>query len=271
MDLLRVSELNIYPIKSCAQVSLKNSIIDRFGLKGDRRWMIVDQKNGAITQRSHPLMAKITATAEHKEDGDILTLGLDGKSFQISCDQFTKHTDSNQVTLWDDVCDSLVAPQEINHQLSQFLNTSCSLVFMADDCQRLVDPDFAGNAETVSFADGFPILLTTEASLHQFNQWLGETIGMNRFRPNLVLTGSLPFAEDEWKTIRIGEIEFDVAKPCARCVVPSIDPQTLEHNPKVLKTLAKYRQRGKGVLFGQNLIPKSFGKIDVGAVVEILN
>jgi len=142
---------------------------------------------------------------------------------------------------------------------------------MAENFKRFVDRDFAKQGETVSFADGYPLLLTTDASLQQFNHWLGEPIGMNRFRPNLVLSGSLPFAEDEWKTIRIGNIEFDVAKPCARCMVPSIDPETLEQNPQVLKTLAKYRKQGNGVNFGQNLIPRSFGKIEVGEAVKILD
>ena len=271
MNNLRVSELNIYPIKSCAQVSLKFSHIDRFGLKDDRRWMIVDQKNGALTQRNQPLMAKIKATVEREKSSDALSLQIDGKSFNIPIAQFTGNPRIKQVTLWNDICDGLVAPDEINKQLSQYLGTKCSLVFMADDFQRFVEKDFAQAGETVSFADGYPILLTTEASLQQFCQWLGEPIAMSRFRPNLVLSGALPFAEDQWKTIRVGGVEFDVVKPCSRCMVPSIDPETLEQNPLVLKTLAKHRTQGKGVNFGQNLIPKSFGEIEVGADVEVLD
>ncbi len=234
---LKISELNIYPIKSSAQVSLDFSLIDRFGLQDDRRWMIVDQENRALTQRNQPLMAKIKATVSRHESSTSLTLQLDDKTHNIPISEFTKNPHLKKVSVWSDTCDGLMAPEEISHHLSKFLDTNCTLVYMPDDYQRFVDKKYASAGETVSFADGFPLLLTTEESLQQFNEWLGETITMTRFRPNIVLSGAAPFAEDQWKRIRVGEIEFEVAKPCSRCMVPSLDPETLEKNPRVLEIL----------------------------------
>ncbi len=271
MKALRVSVLNIYPIKSCAQVSLEVSPLDRFGLKYDRRWMIVDEQNVALTQRNIPLMATIKATVASMENGFNLTLLFGDQAHHIGLRDFSHHSLVERVSVWNDTCDGLPAPQKINHQLSEFLGTHCKLVYMPEDSQRFVNKKYATAGETVSYADGYPLLLTTEESLNQFNQWLGESITMNRFRPNLVISGSPPFAEDKWKSIRVGEIEIAVAKPCARCMIPSLDPESLEENPKVLTTLAIHRKQGKGVNFGLNIIPQSQGVIKVGDVVEILS
>jgi hypothetical protein len=141
---------------------------------------------------------------------------------------------------------------------------------MPEDSVRPVDPDYARSGDQVGFADGFPLLLITEASLQAFNTELGMAIGSGRFRPNIVVAGNAPYAEDEWRHLRIGSIEFDVVKPCSRCVIPSLDPLTAQRQPIVSKTLARTRRRGDAVYFGQNLIHRGLGSIAVGDSVTVL-
>ena len=147
---------------------------------------------------------------------------------------------------------------------------------MPEDCQRLVDGAYAKSAETVSFADGFPLLLLSQASLDLLNSKLGSPVPINRFRPNLVVDGCKAHAEDDWRQIRIGGMEFDVAKACARCVVPSIDQASGEKDSEILRALAAYRRfedPGDGarqVYFGQNLLYRGAGELAVGDEVTIL-
>ena len=134
----------------------------------------------------------------------------------------------------------------------------------------LVDENYAKRPQTVSFADGFPLLLTTQASLADFNSHLTGSIEMVRFRPNLVVEGSLPWEEDGWRRIRVGETEFDVVKPCSRCAIPTINPITAQKEPEVFAMLKAYRTKGSEVYFGQNLLPQNMGIIKIGDQVEVL-
>ena len=144
------------------------------------------------------------------------------------------------------------------------------MYFLPEDSVRPVDPAYAQAGDRVGFADGFPLLLTTQASLDAFNRELPSAIGMERFRPNIVVAGSEPYAEDGWRRLRIGEIEFDVVKPCSRCVIPSIDPQTAQKQAVVVQTLSRLRRRGDAVYFGQNLIQRGTGDIKRGDSVAVL-
>jgi uncharacterized protein YcbX len=151
------------------------------------------------------------------------------------------------------------------------------MYYLPDDEVRAVDPVYARSGDQVGFADGFPLLLISEASLAAFNAQLSiasagapTAIGSERFRPNIVVAGNAPYAEDEWRKLRIGAIEFDVVKPCSRCVIPSIDPLSAERQPIISKTLARTRRRGDAVYFGQNLIHRGIGTIKVGDEVVVL-
>jgi uncharacterized protein YcbX len=143
---------------------------------------------------------------------------------------------------------------------------------MPDECERQVDETYARPGDITSFSDGFPLLLISEASLQDLNSRLELPVPMRRFRPNLVISGCTPYAEDEWQRIRIGEIEFEVAKPCSRCIIPTIDTETAQRNPdrEPLRTLATYRRRDNKVYFGQNLIHRGTGLLKVGDPLEII-
>ena len=154
--------------------------------------------------------------------------------------------------------------------LSDRLGSACRLFYMPEDSVRLVDGLYAHNGETVSFADGFPILLISRASLDDLNGRLPSPVPMNRFRPNLVISGCAPFAEDDWKRIRIGDMVFDVAKPCSRCAIPSIVQETGERDPHINRALASYRRFDGKIYFGQNLLYQQPGRLQSGDQVEVL-
>jgi len=155
--------------------------------------------------------------------------------------------------------------------LSAQLGQPCRLVYMPDTCRRLVDGLYAREGETVSFADGFPLLLISQASLDDLNSRLDNPVPMNRFRPNLVVSGCDSFAEDGWRRIRIGDVEFDVAKPCSRCLIPSIDQATAHRDGQINRMLASYRRVNGQVMFGQNLLYQRAGTLSLGDSVEVLD
>jgi len=265
-----VSELNRYPVKSMGRESLGRATVDRFGIEMDRRWMLIDDKHKFITQRTVAKMAQFSVThCQRSEGGWSVTIESNNQQlFVNSAQHFTNGSISARV--WGDLCEGLVADGEINQWLSQALGVSCQLVFMDDGYQRKVDSEYADNNETVSFADGFPLLLTTGPSLAAFNQYLKKPINMVRFRPNIVVDGNDAFAEDSWKRIRVGNLDFKVAKPCARCAIPTINPNTLKKEREVFNALTQYCSRDGEVYFGQNLIALGEGEVAVGDIVEIL-
>jgi len=178
------------------------------------------------------------------------------------------------VKIWSSSVKGSFYPKEVDEWFSDAIGSRCRLVLMPETTKRIVSPDYAIRKfeDTVSFADGYPFLLIGEASLADLNSRLEEPVPMNRFRPNFVVTGSEAFEEDNWKRIRIGSTEFHVVKPCARCVMTTVDQAAGQKNGKEpLKTLAAYRTRSGNVLFGQNLIAETAGgTIRVGDAVEII-
>jgi uncharacterized protein YcbX len=161
---------------------------------------------------------------------------------------------------------------------SNYLGFGVRLVHMDDPAtRRPVDPDCALPGETVAFADGYPLLLTSEASLDALNSLIAQgdhaaegPLPMNRFRPNVVVAGTAAWAEDDWSEVAIGEVAFRVAKKCGRCVVTTTDQSTAERGKEPLRTLARHRRIGGRLVFGQNLVPRSTGTIRVGDPVRIL-
>jgi uncharacterized protein YcbX len=155
--------------------------------------------------------------------------------------------------------------------LSTFLEYPCRLVRLPEDVVRPVDPEFATRADDqVGLADGFPVLLISEESLADLNRRLAAPLPMNRFRPNVVVSGAgVPFAEDTWREIQIGEVRFSLVKACARCITTTTDQRTAERGVEPLATLASYRRVPRGVLFGQNLVHAGPGRIAVGDPLEV--
>ena len=175
------------------------------------------------------------------------------------------------VEIWGERCEALLADKQSESWISEFLGEKCNFVFMPDHPNRKVDQKYAIGINQVAFSDGFPLLLISEYSLKDLNSRIPEEISMKRFRPNLVVKNTLPYQEDNWRVIRIGECELQIAKPCSRCVLITVDPETGKFSGREpLRTLAKYRKFNGEVVFGQNLIPRSSGKIEVGMKIEIL-
>jgi uncharacterized protein YcbX len=266
---MQVTELNIYPVKSTRRIALSESEVLPRGLPWDRRWMLVDASGKFITGRQHPGLATVQT-----EIGDnVLHIHADGRD-SLSLPLMPRERRVVEVTVWKDSVAALLAGSEADAWFSDFLGLGCRLVQMTDDIFRGVNQDYGRAGDPVSFADGFPLLLICEASLADLNSRLDQPVEMRRFRPNLVIDGDLPYAEDGWRRIRVGAVEFEGVKNCSRCVFTTIDPDTGVKSPDMepLRTLSSYRRRPEGgVYFGQNLIPRSAGVIRVGDPVTVLD
>lgn len=270
---MEISEINIYPIKSLGGISLSESIVEEKGLQYDRRWMLVDENGDFFTQREFSKMATMKVSLEK----DNLRVTSDNQSIEIP---FEPNTDERiSVTVWGSRCEAVSYDNSINSYFADILQTNCKLVIMPEDSRRLVSQDYAIRKleDVVSFADGYPVLLIGENSLNDLNNRLFDPVPMNRFRPNLVVKDSEAFAEDTWKKIKIGDCVFHLVKPCARCVMTTIDQQTgISDGKEPLKTLSTYRlvksKDGESKInFGQNLIAENFGvSVKIGDKVEIL-
>lgn len=259
-----VSEINIYPVKSFAGLSLESVNLDRFGPANDRRWMLVDEQGLAITQRDQPLLACVQVRLYC--EGLVLTFGDE----QIEVITPDVSAQKSRVKVWGDEVAALDCGNEVALWLSSQLALKTRLVYMPDDTIRPVDGAYAQSGETVGFADGFPLLLISQASLDDLNNRLENPVPMNRFRPNLVVSGCEAFAEDTWKRIRVGSMEFDVAKPCERCVMPSIDQATGEKDRAINRVLASFRRRDGKIYFGQNLLYREMGILHLSSPVEVI-
>lgn len=264
MTVLTLGALYRYPVKSLRGEAFDALEVGRTGLCGDRQWMLVDREGRFVTQRQQPRMALVTTRLAG--DGT-LHLAAPGMPDLTVVDSGAART---QVLLWNDRLEAVLAGAEAHAWLSEFLALDCRLVRFAEDVSRAVDPAYAGAGDQVGFADGFPFLLISQASLDDLNARLEQPVPMLRFRPNLVVDGCAPYAEDGWRRIRIGDVSLRVAKPCSRCIIPTIDPATGERGQEPLRTLRGYRRRDNKVYFGQNLVHDGTGRLAVGMPVEIL-
>ena len=266
-----VEDIRIYPVKALRGYSLPASDVAIWGLDHDRRWMVVKPDGKFITQRELPAMARIDAQATAEGltlSTDADATANDGLRLQVPASE----AERRQVRVWSSEVPALDAGPEVAAWLSERLGLACGLVYLADPYARPVDPDYARPDDRVLFSDGFPVLLANTASLAALNAALPNPIDMTRFRPNIVMSGVPAWAEDRWRRIRIGEVVFRVAKPCARCAVTTVDQITGERPDKSepLRTLGRIRRTSDGVMFGQNLIPDGPGRVAVGDAIEIL-
>lgn len=268
---MQISEINIYPIKSLKGISLRESIIERKGLQFDRRWLLVNDKNEFLTQREFPKMAALAVEVGKKE----LRVSDGANALEIPLEPDAANKAS--VKIWSSRVRAVIYENDVNDWFRDALQTDCKLALMPEESQRKVNYFYAVHKDdAVSFADAYPFLLIGENSLADLNSRLDEKIPMNRFRPNFVVSGGEPFAEDDWKKIRIGDAVFHVVKPCGRCVITTIDQEKGSFTGKEpLKTLATYRIPKRSVkrkiMFGQNLIAETLGvRVKVGDEVEVL-
>lgn len=258
-----VSELVIYPIKSCRGTFVSSAQVESRGLMGDRLLMLVNWQGEFLTQREYPRLALVHPQLH----GSQITLHAPGMTSMT----FEPHTDGNSmdVSIWSDSCTGVDQGRPLADWFSEYLTLPCRLVRISETQRRLVDPNYAVDvADHVAFSDGFPILVISNESLQDLNRRLMEPLPMNRFRPNIVVTGCTPYAEDRWGRIQIGSLMYRVVKPCARCTITTIDQLTGISSKEPLATLATYRRVPDfGVIFGQNVIPESAGAISVGDAV----
>lgn len=258
-----LSALYRYPVKSMRGENLAESRVTPQGLPFDRCWMVADPTGRFVTGRSHPDMVRVSA----RPSADGVTLSAPGRD-----DLFVPNaafTTSFETTVWRDTFPAWRGAPEADAWVSAFLGDRLHFVWTGAQTARRVRVD---PAVPLSFADGYPLLLIGQASLDDLSERVGRALPMARFRPNLVVAGAAPFAEDGWKRIRIGGVVFRIEKPCERCVFTTVDPETgaksLDQEP--LRTLATYRKTPDGVIFGQNVIAEGEGSLVPGMPVEVL-
>lgn len=264
---MKLKNIFIYPIKSVAGIPLTKAQAQEKGLEYDRRWMLIDEKNRFISQRE---LADMTLL-DLKVNQDAMVLQHRTKAMgKLHIPLIPKRGATIEAEVWSDTVKVIWPQSEGDKWFSEILGRSCRLVYMPEDAVRQVDPDYLQRPVNTSLSDGYPFLLANEASLQDLSLKAGLPIEMERFRPNLVVETSVPFIEDHWKKIQIGEAIFEILKPCARCVITTIDPRTSIKGKEPLKTLNTYRKQDNKTLFGQNMILERGGFLQEGDEVIVL-
>lgn len=266
--MLLLSELWIYPIKSLSGISLTAATLTERGLTHDRRWMLVDEAGRFLSQRTFPEMALLKVELAD----DALVIRHKTKSvtpLRIPLESGTQ-TNRIDVQVWDDTMPGQTGNAEADAWFSDVLSQPVRLVYQPEQTRRQVDPRYARHQEITSFSDGYPFLLIGQASLDDLNSRLDEALPMLRFRPNLVFTGGPAFDEDAWHSFQVGSQVFFAVKPCARCVMTTIDPETAVKGKEPLRTLSRYRNWNSKILFGQNLLPgPELSRLTVGDEIVV--
>jgi hypothetical protein len=251
--MLTLSDIRIYPVKSMGGFSVPEALAGPRGLQYDRRWMLTDENGRFISQREIPDMA-LLGTAVDDAFLRIFRKNNPEQEIRIPLEFPAGTLPETVVQVWDDTCPAQVLPAEINDWLSTELKQKVQLVHMPGTTRRPTDPAYTTEGFYVSFADGYPFLIIGQASLDALNERLATPLPMNRFRPNFIFTGGAPHEEDGWSDFSIGGVQFRGVKPCGRCIIITTDQETAERAAEPLKTLSTYRQVGRKILFGQNVI-----------------
>lgn len=262
-----LSQITIYPIKSCAGIPLSTAEVKDRGFTMDRRWVLVDDDGLFISQRNTPRLGQVLVS--QKDHG--LQVSYPGHAYLKLELQPTSHI-RQQARIWNDQVEGMWLGSECDEWFSKVLEKSVHLIHMSKDIKRplLKERLPQDRPFEVSFADGYPYLLTSQSSLDDLNARLSHPVPMDRFRSNLVVSGFPAFGEDHWKRIRIGTIEFLVVKPCARCLVTTIDQKTGVASREPLQTLATFRRQNGHVMFGMNMVALNSGYVSLNDPVTII-
>lgn len=261
-----VTHLWIYPIKSCRGIAVPHFTLDDRGPELDRRWMLVDRDNVFMTQREHPRMALIDVAVS----GRTITVSAPtASSFSFG---MTEAFNAEACVVWQDTIELQHVSRGADRWFSNLLGVECRLMRMPATTERVVDRQYWPEARLVTLADGYPMLLIGSGSLELLNEKLaarGESeVPIERFRPNIFVARTRPHEEDEWQTIRIGDVACNIVKPCERCAITTVDTRTGVKGKEPLRTLSEYRRDGSKVLFGQNVIHTGAGAIHVGDAIS---
>lgn len=264
MKQLVLSEIWIYPIKSLGGIRLRSSKVMGKGLQYDRRFMLVDEGGLSMTQRAFPKMALFKVSLDREQ----ITVAYRGESISFPAIPTTTEQ-AKPVQIWDNLVMANEVSADISKWFSVRLDKTCKLVFFPEENPRPVDSKYKVNDEHVSFADAYPLLIIGQSSLDDLNARLAEALPMNRFRPNIVFTGGEPYEEDSWRNFTVGKTRFIGVKPCARCVLPTVNQDTGVKGAEPLKTLASYRSRNNNIYFGQNVLVVDQYEIKEGDIVTL--
>ena len=259
-----VASIHVYPLKGGRGIEVSEVLLDEFGPINDRRWMVVDPDGSMVTQREVARLCQVAATPTRAG----LILGAPGRQ-ALEIGRPAADAPTREVRVWDDYLAAVDVGADAAGWCTEFLGRDVRLVALAAHANRRTDPEYDPIGSKVGFVDGYPLLVIGQGSLEDLNRRLDVPLPMNRFRPNLVVTGVAPFGEDAWRRITIGTIPFDVVKPCGRCVVTTTDQATAERSIEPLKTLATFRKREKGAMFGMNLVHRATGPIRAGDAISV--
>ncbi|MDT7843003.1 MOSC domain-containing protein [Streptomyces justiciae] len=274
MGKAQLQSIHVHPVKAFRGLAPREAVVEPWGLAGDRRWALIDDGGKVVTQRQQPRVA--LAAAELLPGGGVR---LSAPGMEPLTVPVPRPVGTVPMQIFRDKVEAVPAEDPAVHAwCSAYLGADVRLVHMDDPAtRRPVDPEYAREGETVSFADGYPLLVTTTASLDALNSLIAQgdhaaegPLPMNRFRPNVVVSGTEAWAEDHWSRLAIGEVVFRVAKTCGRCVVTTTDQASAERGREPLLTLGRHRRLGGKLVFGQNLVPLSPGVIRVGDPVTVL-
>lgn len=265
--ILRVAALFRYPLKSAAGVRCREVELDRFGVRDDRRWMIIDPAGSPVTQREAPRLALLRARSAPEG----LHLEWGNGEARATVEQPGQAVPRVPVTIWGDSLYLPVADDAANAWLAARLGLEVRLAWMPDDAERPVNPRYAKPDDRTSLTDGYPLHIIGSGSMADLNDRLEQPVGVERFRPNIYVEGPPAFDEDSWAKVRIGGAVLRVVKPCPRCAITTVDPETGSRGREPLRTLSTYRKRKGGVMFGQNALHEGTGTLRVGDSVEVLS
>jgi MOSC domain-containing protein len=276
---IRVAGLFIYPLKSAAGIALDAMPLDDIGPRFDRRWMVIDARGRFMSQREVPRLALIQTSVAGPSPADaVLVLTTPGRA-PLAVSSPDPGAERMSATVWDDTVDVIRIGDVVDAWLADVLEVPCRLVYFPDESIRIADRAFNPLDRPIGLADGFPLLVVGQESLDDLNGRLRERghapLPMNRFRPNIVVRGAAPFAEDGWRELVVGPetaaIGLSIVKPCARCSITTVDQATGVRGKEPLATLATYRRGPDGsVLFAQNAIHDRTGVLRVGDSVRVL-
>lgn len=260
---MHLSAMNVYPVKSCGGIAVREWEVDAFGLRYDRRWMVATPDGRFLSQRECPALALVRPeiapphlrlTAPEMPELVLALNPMGGRPVLV--------------TVWSDRVMAVAPDHKADDWISRVVGEECFLAYFPDDVIRPVDRSWAPDGGRTGFADGFPFLLIGDASLADLNGRLEIPLPMNRFRPNLVVSGGVAFAEDGWRHITIGGIPMQVVKPCARCVTTTVNQATGRRaGDEPLRTLATFRRVDGKVMFGQNVVHYGTGTLRLGDLV----